>query len=455
MPDDAPAASPATGDAAQAPAPDGGHQADRPAGQADGDVAAAGGPRQAAPRRRWFGTHEPSLERLRRSGAQEKGFHAPRVQTWFSLGVASIAILALLPFVTPQWSVQTERLATLGSLVFLVAALGLWLGLGPRAFLVSATLVSLVYLSSAWTAFAFPLQDFFVVGVLVSFAIFTLAGFNLVFVLEEVVYDVHVRLHVRHRLWEAVPTMAVLALAVGLPVWDANGGPSLPGLWIASLAATALLTGWWFLAVTNGLRGRTVVRELHLFTVGILLASGLADLVPLLGDVPALVPSLAAYLVLIGTWVYVTYTTLQRTHFLLKGDDAAPWVAILLGASLAIVAHAQVLFASAGTEAVRELADARLGYLNIGLWLGIAFYVVRSTVRILAYLRDTRGLGARSRHVAGRAARVAGTIEGSERYLTGAAEAVLRRIDHVLPGTEAPPRKPTGWELDDDRLRPL
>lgn len=436
-----------------------------PAAAADGPAAQAGehgsgaatdaDGAPATPLRNWR-LHVPFLARLRAQGHEEAGFHAPKVSSWFRLGVAAVAILAVLPFATPEWSHITERLATLGALVFLLAAMGLWLGLGGRAFLVATALVALLYAATAWTTFAFPLADFFVVAVVASFAIFALAGFNLVFVLEEVVYDVHVRLHVRSRAWEAVPTLLVLAVAVALPWIESRGGPTFPALWTASLACAVVLLGWWFIAVVNRLEGRAVLRELHLLVIGALLASLAADSIVLLQRLPVLVPSLIAYLVLIGTWVYVTYTTLQRTQFLLRGDDAAPWVAILLGASLAIVAHAQVLFRAQGGQAVTDLADTRLHYLSIGLWLGIAFYVLRSMARILGYLRDTRGMGARGRKVAGKAALVAGSIEGTgERALQGTADLVLRGLDHVLPGPSAPPRRPAGWELDQDRLRRL
>lgn len=401
--------------------------------------------------------HQPLLARLRVAGHDETGFHAPKVSTWFRIGVAAVAVLAILPFVTPQWSQTTERLATLGALVFLVAAIGLWLGLGSRAFLVSGTLVGLLYAATAWTPYAFPFADFFVVAVVASFAVFALAGFNLVFVLEEIVYDIHVRLHPRSRWWQALPTLVILGLAVALPFWTRHGGPALPAFWIASVIGAAVLLGWWFVALVNDLSGRIVLRELHLFIIGALAASLAADGIVLLARLPSILPSLFAYLVLIGTWIYVSYTTLQRTHFLLRGDNAGPWVAILLGASLAIVAHAQVLFAQRGTTAVTDLADRRLHYLAGGLWLGIAFFVLRSLVRILGHVRQTRGLGARGRHVADKAARVAGRLEESERVLHDAADLVLRGIDQVLPGEKAPPapRWQSGWELDGDEIRRL
>lgn len=435
---------PAPSAGAPAPGPQGSPQTDEPEAQ----VAQA---LPAGPLRKT----EPFLRRLRHLGHDETGFHALRVQTWFKLGVGVIAVVAVLPFITPQWSGASERLATLASLVFLVAAIGLWLGLGKRAFLVATTLVLLVYAATSWTAIAFPLDDFFVVGLLVSFIVFALAGFNLVFILEEVVYDIDVRLHVRGRAWSAIPSAVVLAVAIGLPLLDARGGPEFPLLWATSLAAGTMLAGWWFLVLVNRLDGQSVLRELHLFAFGALLAAGVAEAVPYLErlhDLPGLIPSLLVYLVLIGSWVYASYTTLQRTHFLLRGDNAAPWVAILLGASLAVIAHAQALFVQQGQQAVVDFADRRVAFLNAGLWIGLGFYVVRSLARILAFLRDTRGLGARGSRLAGQAAHVVGTLEGgTERILAGAAQSVLRGIDHALPGEDAPAAAPPGWELDDDQ----
>lgn len=425
---------------------------DSPAPASTNESAAASTKRQGPVSRK-----EPFLRRLRHSGHDEEGFHAPKVQTWFKLGVATIAVLAIVPFAAPQWSQITERLATVASLVFLVAAVGLWLGLGKRAFIVATALVLFVFGLTSWTVFAFSLDDFFVIGLLAGFFVFALAGFNLVFILEEVVYDIDVRLHVRGQAWKAIPTMLAVGLAVGLPVLARQGGPEFPLLWGAAVAAAVLLAAWWFLTLVNHLDGSTVLRELHLFTFGGLLATAVAESVPYLDRLhqfPGIVPSLAVYLVLIGSWVYASYTTLQRTHFLLRGDNAAPWVAILLGASMSVLAHAQVLFAQRGQDAVVDLADRRIGYLTAGIWLGLGFYVLRSLARILAFLRETRGLGVRGRRVADQASQIADTIEGgTERALAGAAEAFLRGLDQALPGQRAPPRDEddTGWELDEDR----
>lgn len=402
--------------------------------------------------------HEPFLRRLRRAGRDPASFKAGRARSWFYAGVAALGILAVVPVLAPGWSTLTERLATLLSLVFLMASIGLWLGMRGRAFVVATAFVLLLYALTFWTRLAFDLQDFFVLAVLVSFGVFALAGFNLVFVLEEVVYDAHVRVHLKSRLWELGPTALCMAIALGLPVWSVYGGPSLTALWTAAVAGSLLLLFWWTVAWANGLRSALVLQELHLFVIGALAATALADgfhALAAAADLPSLVPSLIAYLVLIGSWVYASYTTLQRTHFLLKGENWRPWVSILLGASFAILAHSQVLVASSGTKAVADLVDLRITWLVAGVWLGIAFYGARGLNRVFRFVQAEGGLDRRSQAIAHGAERVAGGLAGTERVLEGAAVAVFRRLDHVLPGGSHPPRpldaKPD--EPKDDQLR--
>jgi hypothetical protein len=389
--------------------------------------------------------HEPFLRRLRKAG-HDPNVLRNRARTWLWTGACSLVVLALLPILAPQWSVLTERVCTLLSLIFLMAAIGLWFGMRGRAFVVATVFVLSLYLLTSWTRLAFPLQDFFVVAVLVSFAVFALAGFNLVFIVEEMVYDAHVRIHVRGRGWATIPTFAVVGFAIGLPIWRDYGGPSLPALWTASIFCAVLLLAWWFLAWANGLQGTLVLRELHVFVIGALGATALADGVRALNSLDtatiaaSLVPSLLAYLVLIGTWVYTSYTTLQRTHFLLRGDNWRPWVAILLGASFAILAHAQVLVETNGTSAVADLVDLRIAYVVAGVWIGIAFYAARGLNRVFRFVLETRGLDDRSARIAKGAEKVAGGLMGGERLVGGAAAAVFRGLDTVVPGGHRPSR---------------
>ncbi len=391
--------------------------------------------------------HAPVLRRLKLAGRNPAPFRGKRTRGWFAAGVTALTVLALLPFAAPELSSVTERLATLLSLIFLMASVGLWLNMGSRSFVVASTFVVVLYALTFWTHLALQVQDFFVIALVVSFAIFILAGFNLVFVLEEIVYDTHVLLHLRWRGWLAAPSIYVLALTIGLPMWARRGGPELPVLWSAAAVCTLLLASWWFLRLFNRLDDRRILPELHLFVVGALAAAALADGITYLQALRGILPSLVAYLALIGTWVYASYTTLQRTHFLLRGDNAYPWVAILLGASFAILAHAQVLFQAGGSGAVADLVHLRMDYLIAGVWLGIAFYVLRGLWRILRFLRSQAGLGARSRRVAGQAAQVAEGLLGTERLVEEGVTAFFRSLDQLLPGTQRPPRH-IGWELD-------
>ncbi|MFO1532273.1 MAG: hypothetical protein ABR562_01020 [Thermoplasmatota archaeon] len=401
--------------------------------------------------------HAPFLARLRRAGSNPAAFRHRSIFLWALLGMAALAVLVILPFLDRRAAPFTERLATLGALVFLFSAPALWLGLGKRAFLISTTVVLGLYGITGWTGAVFHRGDLFVVAVLLGFAVFGLAGFNLVFVLEEIVYDAHRFLpkRLKTRAWVALPSLAALALATGIPWWRGHGGPQLEALWVASLSCTALMFAWWTFSLFNRLElAPAIVRELHLFVAGILLAAGLGDALPYLVSSEALVPGLVAYLALLGTWVYVSYTTLQRTHFLLRGRNAAPWVAILLAATYAIVAHAQSLSEVSGnTAAVQDLFAQRMQYMIVGMALGILFYVGRSVWRGLRLLGRSSALTPRGRAVADQAARVAEGMLVTERRVGEATLHLYRALDDALPGKHLAPTPPrTAWELDEGSL---
>jgi len=414
-------------------------------------VTSPAGPEAGAPAAPLGDIHAPFLARLRRAGSNPLGFRARDILPWAATGLAILAALLVAPFLDARAAPFTERLATLGALVFLVAAPGLFLGLGKRAFLVSLTLVMGLYGLTGWAGLAFKVDDLAVVGVLLAFGIFGLSGFNLVFVLEEVVYDAHRLLPDRiRRAATLVPTVAVAALAAGLPILTEHGGLHLPALWTASLACTLLMASWWIFDLANRpAAAPLIVRELHLFVAGTLLACALADIVQYGVAAEGLIPPLIAYLALIGTWVYVSYTTLQRTHFLLRGRNAAPWAAILLGATYAIVAYGQADFLRSRTAAVQSLFQQRMGFLIAGVWLGIAFYLARSVWRGTRLLSRLPSLSPRSQAVAQGAANVAGKVLLTERRVGEATLGLLRALDSALPGGSHAGK---GWELDADSL---
>jgi hypothetical protein len=185
---------------------------------------------------------------------------------------------------------------------------------------------------------------------------------------------------------------------------------------------------------------------MHLLILGALGACALADAIQYLQDASGLVPSIVAYLALLGTWVYVSYTTLQRTHFLLRGRNALPWVSILLSASFAIVAHAQGLFLARGSGAVEDLVGQRVTYMVIGVWTGIGFYAARAAWRLLSGIARIREGPVRT--VAKEGARVAGGVVATERLVEAATYRIYKGLDRVIPGTHQPPAPIRGAARD-------
>ena len=374
-----------------------------------------------------------------------------------------LALLAVAPFTCTalgqastvcHGSIEaSERLGPLLALMYLVSSIGLWAGMGQRAFLVGGVAVLALYALTAWTRLAFSLHDLYVLALLVGFLVYALAGFYLVFVLEEMVYDAHRLLQPRGTSWALTPFLVVTAVAGGLPPLRTATGVAMPALWTASLVAFAVLGSYWFVRIFNRLPDGPVLRELHLFVIGGLAAALIIDLVGLVPQGAPLLPSALAYLVLVGTWVYVTYTTLQRTHFLLRGRNAQPWFAILLGASFAVLSHVQLQFRIGRTDAFTPLLDQRLAWLVAGLWIGLSFFAARSLWRLFRHLRDDRRLGARIRIAAGRLARVAEAVLTTEERMGRAVLRIMYGVEEALPGRRRPVQ---GWELDLERgLRPL
>lgn len=398
----------------------------------------------------------PLLRRAKKAGATKAAFRAGGWGRWVTAALALLTATILLPFLAPQWAGLSERAATLAALAFLLAAPGLAMGMRSRAIAVATVVVLLLYGLSASGAVALHLEDLFLVTVLVSFGLFVLAGFNLVLILEEMVYDIHrLVLHPRNHLWFALPFILFALLALGLPMWAARGGPGLPIVYGAAVACTVVVGLWWMLRAALRIREEAVTREVHLLAFSVLAASLLAEGIRYLQEAEELIPSVVAYLILIGTWIYVNYTTLQRAHFLLRARDPGPWIAILLSASFAIVAHAQSLFQKAGTAAVQDLTGVRVGYMVGGVAAGVLFLVVRGAWRGVNALAQEVRLSEASRRAAERAGRVAGTLLATENKVEEATLLVFKAIDRVLPGTQQPPqRHPRPWELDGEGIGP-
>lgn len=398
-------------------------------------------------------THAPFLRALKEGGHDPLAFRRNRLWVWALLGLLLLTAFALFPLAIPETGAWVMRIDTFLSLVFLVAAVGLWLGMGSRAFVVGAVVALALYGLTAFLGVGFALADVQSVPVLVAFLVFALAGFNLVFVLEEMVHDAHRILHPRGPLLAGLMIGLSALVAFGIPFWHARGGPAFPVLWATSLASIIVL-GAFAIARALGIVPRrratqAVLRELHLFAVGAMAAAALVDGVGLLQQVQGLLPSILAYGSLIGTWIYVTYTTLQRTHFLLKGDDPRPWVAILLAASFAILAHTEALYKQEGARAVDELLSRRVAFLAWGAWIGIGLYLLRGAWAGLTWWRTALAGRRLVGGAAGVAADVAAGLLSTEDKLERGAYALFRGLDEVLPGAKHPPHRPVlGWQRD-------
>ncbi|MHB8633638.1 MAG: hypothetical protein ACYDBQ_06700 [Thermoplasmatota archaeon] len=394
------------------------------------------------------GLQGPFLRALDASGRDRQAFRRGHLGWWALLGVLWLAVLALLPIDMPVLAPWTLRVDNLSALLFLAAAVGLWLGMGGRAFVVAAVVAAALYGLAASVALGFTIYDVESVALLVSFLVFALAGFNLVFVVEEVVHDLHQALQPRGPVVDAGLVVLAAGLTLFLP-WFSRSGPMLFGvLWATSVGALVVLAGFWALRSTGRARGGpTLLRQLHVFVVGALAAALMVDLISALKGVNSLVPSLVAYGSLIGTWVYVSYTTLQRTHFLLPGNDPRPWLALLGGASFAILGHAQALYETEGSAAVGSLFVERASFLAWGAWLGLALYLLRGAWQGLLWARGpVAGTGAT---LATGAAGVAAGLLATEDKVERAAYTLFRRLDQVIPGPHHPPNRPRmAWERD-------
>lgn len=330
--------------------------------------------------------------------------------------------------------------------------------MGNRSFAIAAALTGLVYAMTGIAPAQFGYEDFFVVALISSFLVFSLAGFNLVFILEEVVYDVQRLTPLNDARYRFGPTVTVALLAWLLPLSPRVGLPAFPTVWIASVVSLVILAGWWFLRAFNPIREGPVLKELHMLVASSILMTGLIDGIQLLGGQAGLINSLFAYLVLVGTWLYVSYTTLQRTHFLLQGTNAVPWLLILLSASFALVQHAFLHFRAEEGLGVSVLLNQRLAYLVVGIMIGMAVYLAEASWRIFRRIRDDRRFTPTGRIIAGRFARVAETLFSAEKgVIQGAAYRVFAGIDVMLPGHQKAPQRPgmlhVGWELDQDSGR--
>lgn len=392
--------------------------------------------------------HGPLLRKSREAGSEPKAFGQGQMRLWVILALLALAATAILPILFPRSVDWLQRTTPALALFFFLSAMGWWFRMQERAFAVAGAFVALLYAATAWAPIAFDVDDFSVLALLSSFAVFALAGFNLVFILEEVLFDAHRELRVARKVLQFAPSVLVVVLAGGLPVIEHYGGGTAPTLWVASVIWTILYIGWWVFRAVNPVEEEPILRELHMLTAGTLAATGLVDLASIVRPGAGVLPSVLMYGVLVGTWIYVSYTSLQRAHFLLRGQNAIPWLCILLSASFALLQHASFHYQVEGARAITQLLEQRVGYLVAGIWIGLAFYVVQGLWRVLRRIRDSRSVGARARIMAGSLARMAEGLAATEHRIQGVAVTLFSGMDRILPGHQKRPKVPVGsWDL--------
>ncbi len=374
----------------------------------------------------------PVARRLRGDQKGPRGFVQPHIIRWVILGVASLSTLLILAFLEPGLSNLIVHASTALALFFLLFAMGLVVNLGRRAAIVAAVVTLLLYGLTAWTPLV-GVRSVFVLGVLVAFVIFGLAGFNFLFLVEEVLFDIHRQLHFRGTLWHAIPSFIILG-TTPLVYWLLPQlGLRWPTLKIAMPFVVLLLAVAWGVRLKAGPHADKLVQEGHFLSIGTITGAGLADIVTMLEQVEGILPSIIAYLTLIVTWLFVTFTTLQRAQYFLRGSDVLPWMALLFAAAFSVLAHVQFLYGTAGAPGLAAVTEVRIWYLVFGVWLGLFFFVVRGTWRFVRFIRDEKRLGPRTRRTAGRFARIMEELLGSSRRAKRATGRVMRGVEQSIP----------------------
>lgn len=393
--------------------------------------------------------HHARLRRLRDKGHDHRAFRG--LGPWLIASLVGLGLTAALPLFVPESRGWLARSTPALALFFFLAAVGWWLRMGKRSFAVAGGFVVLLYAATAWAPFAFDVHDFTVLALLSSFAVFALAGFNLVFILEEITFDVHRELHLAHRAWSLLPSIIIAALVIGLPLLERAGIVELDTLWLAAVIWAFVYIGWWTFRAFVPVREGPVLRELHLLTAGTLAAAGVVELAALLRQDVGVLPSILMYGVLVFSWIYVSYTSLQRAHFLLGANNAVPWLCLLLSASFALLQHASFHYQVEGVRGVQILLEQRIAYLVFGIWVGVGFYVAQSAWRVMRTLRDDARFTARGRILAGNLARVFESLLTTEKRIEGAAVKLYGGMDRILPGHHQAPKMPglpEAWDVD-------
>jgi hypothetical protein len=371
---------------------------------------------------------EPVMRRIRADRRATSPLRDPAQRNFLMAGLLLLIVLGSFPFLKVDWSVGAERIATIASLFFLLAAGGQAFGLGARSFLVAAVGVSMLYILTAWTWFFFEFDDFFIIAVLVSFLVFVMAGFYLILLLEDGVAWLQDRVSPDQPRGSRVVFLLAVTLVGVLPtigvywIW-------FKLIWVTSVIGVVILGSWWIVHVKRRLHPDPVMRDLDLLVLGSISAVGLAELISRIREETHLLPGIVAYVSLLATWLYLSYVTVRRTQALLKHNDPGPWLSILFAAAFSIVAHAERRFRFDVDYAADSLLGQRVIYLLTGIWLGVGFFATRASWTALQHVRDTKALSVKGRKVARAAARLTEELLETEEFLDATAGSLFRKMD--------------------------
>src|SRR5687767_10049622 len=102
---------------------------------------------------------------MRHTGRDPRAFRGRRARLYLAGGLLALAVLVLVGATAPGSSTAIVELATLLSLTFLLATLGLWLGMGGRAFPVAGAIVMVLYALSQAGRLVFDVSHLFLATV--------------------------------------------------------------------------------------------------------------------------------------------------------------------------------------------------------------------------------------------------------------------------------------------------
>lgn len=346
--------------------------------------------------------HAPLLKRMRvrRQEASTAGRN-PRRHAWG--GMALAVVLILLSLLGPGFAAVAGRLAYLGSMGALIACFGFLMGRGNRAYIASGVGVALLYALSN-LGLLFGVSDIYFLVLLSSLILYLIAGINLLFVVESLLYDIHRAAHGHTAATLLIPIGVLLILASLLvPLGDLGYSLGTVKAVLPLVAFLLLLAAG--LALRYRHRFHAIHQEIHLLITGLIVGAAIADAISFLPRTSGLLPGLLGYFILLATWFLVGFRMLHKAQMVLPRTEGRAWAMLLTAALLAVVGHSQERFAHAGQAGVESLTTVRIIYLGVGVWIGLFYFGVRGCIRLFRLLkvsgavRDAKGRGAYVAHI--------------------------------------------------------